>query len=221
MLENIEVYLELLISIPFYWLVLIALAATFIENLLPPSPSDMILVAVAVITGITKQSIIPIIIAGTIGSTLGFCLVFSLGRKFNRKIIETNRIKFVSKEAVEKVDILFKRWGFKLVVANRFMSGTRAIVSFFAGMAGLPFTKTTVLSGISSFLWYGILSSSGYYFGSDWRELIGYLRIYDKIAIAIVVLLTIAGIFFWFKKPASENPKIKATSENPKIKACD
>jgi len=197
---NIEAYLESLSNIPFYWLILIALAATFAENLLPPLPSDATLVAAAVITGITEQSIIPIIIASTIGSTLGFWLMFLLGRKFHRKIIGTNKIKFISGESIEKVENLFKRWGFKLVVANRFMSGTRAIVSFFAGMAGLPLTKTIILSGVSSFFWYGILSLSGYYFGNDWRTFANYLQIYNKAVIVIIVLLVIIAASFWFTK---------------------
>ena len=197
---SMETYLESLSNIPFYWLILIALTATFAENLLPFLPSDVVFIAAAVITGITEQSIIPIIIAGTTGSTLGFWLMFLLGRKFDRKIIGTNKIKFISGESIEKVENLFKKWGFKLVVANRFMSGTRAIVSFFAGMAGLPLTKTMILSGVSSFFWYGILSLSGYYFGNDWRTFVDYLQIYNKTVILIIVLFVIIAASFWFIK---------------------
>ena len=199
MIENIELYIEVLGTVPFYWLILIAFAVTFIENIFPPSPSDLILVAVAIISGITHKSIIPVIIASTVGSTLGFWIMFAIGRKVDNKIIEKNKIKFISKSSIEKVEKLFQKWGFKLVVANRFISGTRAVVSFFAGITGLPLPKTIMLSGVSSFLWYGILSYAGYYFGRhDWKILIGYLYIYDKIVITIVILIVLIATVFWF-----------------------
>jgi len=50
--EALELYIEVLGTVPFYWLILIAFAVTFIENIFPPSPSDLILVAVAIISGI-------------------------------------------------------------------------------------------------------------------------------------------------------------------------
>ena len=204
MLEDSNTYIKiiylikLLKDIPFFWLILIALVVTLVENVFPPSPSDVILVAIAIIVGMTEQPIIPIVVSSTVGSTLGFWIMFSFGRKFDKKIIETNRIKFLSQSSIEKVENLFKKWGFKLVVVNRFMSGTRAIVSFFAGMTGLPLTKTIVLAGISSFLWYGILSMAGYYFGNDWKTLVEYLRIYDKVAVLLVIFIAVFATIFWF-----------------------
>jgi len=55
----------------------------------------------------------------------------------------------------------------KLVVINRFMSGTRAVISFFAGMSALDKQKVTIYAATSSFLFYGLLAAAGYYFGKD------------------------------------------------------
>lgn len=192
-----EDFIKHLMHIPFIWLVVIAFALTLIENIFPPSPSDILVVAIAVITGMLKQSIIPIIISSTIGATIGFWIMFKLGAKFEDKIIDANKIKFISSESIEKVKNLFRKWGFKLVVANRFMSGTRAVISFFAGMSGLPATKTLVFSGISSFLWYGILSTAGYHFGNNWRILVAYLQIYDRIVALLIIVFVVIAVLFW------------------------
>ena len=198
MVENIETYLEILNKIPFLWLVIIAFVITIVENIFPPSPSDLIIVAVSIIVGVLHKPIIPIIIAATVGSTVGFWIMFSLGRKFDNKIVEADRLKFISKSAIDKVENLFQKWGFKLVVANRFLSGTRAVVSFFAGMSGLPLPKTIVLSAVSSLLWYGILSTLSYYFGAnDWKVLIGYLYIYDKVVLSLFILIAVSATVFW------------------------
>jgi membrane protein DedA with SNARE-associated domain len=78
------------------------------------------------------------------------------------------------------------------------MSGTRAVISFFSGMSGLPLMKTLLFAGISSFLWYGILSTAGYYFGNDWKTLIQYLHIYDKIVIIVVSSCVVIATVIWF-----------------------
>ena len=197
---TLENHIQHLMLIPFIWLVLIAFALTLIENIFPPSPSDMIILAIAVITGMVNQSIIPIIISSTLGSIIGFWIMFELGSKFENKVIDTNKIKFISHKSIENVENLFRKWGFKLVVANRFMSGTRAVISFFAGMSGLPLTKTLVLSGVSSFLWYGILSTAGYYFGNDWRTLVEYLEFYETAVLIMISAVIIIALIIWLTK---------------------
>jgi membrane protein DedA with SNARE-associated domain len=85
----------------------------------------------------------------------------------------------------------------KIVVINRFLSGTRAIIGFFVGMMALPKTKTMIFAGISSLTFYGILAVVGYYFGrQDWEIVIKYLHIYEKIALAIGAILLIGLISF-------------------------
>ncbi|MDR0926964.1 MAG: DedA family protein [Ignavibacteria bacterium] len=168
-----------------------------LENVFPPAPSDMIVVAIAIIIGVNGYPIIPVIIACTIGSTLGFWIMFALGKKFEHSIIDSNKIKFLSRSAIEKVEVMFRKWGFKLVAINRFMSGTRAVISFFAGMSDLPLQKTMSLAAVSSFLWYAILSVAGNYFGKDWRELVTYLQIYEQIVILVVIAIAIVALGIW------------------------
>jgi len=108
-IEQLQHFLFLLDKTPLLLLTLVAFCATLIENLFPPAPSDVIFVAIAIIVGRTEQSIIPIILAGTFGATTGFFIMYQLGKKFEKKIIETNRIKFISKQSIQKVEHLFQK----------------------------------------------------------------------------------------------------------------
>ncbi len=204
-----EYYINLFSSIQFIYLLMTVFFITIIENIFPPAPSDMLAMLIAALVGIRNEPIWLIILGATLGSTLGFYIMFFLGNKFEDKIIETNKLKFISRNALAKIDKLFKKWGFGLVVANRFLSGTRAIISFFAGTAKLPPLKTTLLSGISSFLWYGLLCGITGYFGKDWRIVYHYVETYQKaVIIAIIILAILLAIFFIFKKKLLKN-KIK------------
>lgn len=200
-MEYIEQIISILNNIPFFWLLIVAFVATFTENIFPPAPSDMLVVANAALIGQQDITLIWLVILFAVaGSTLGFYVMFLLGNKFEHKIIYGNKMPFISRKAIKKVENLFKKWGMWLVVVNRFMSGTRGVVSFFAGASSLPKTKTTLLASISSFLWYGLLCFAGGYFGKDWRIFYGYIEIYEKAIIYILIIIAIIMLALFFIK---------------------
>lgn len=201
-MENIEQIILLLEKIPLISLLIVAFIATILENLFPPTPSDILIVAIAAIIGTRDFNFIPLLILFVVlGSTIGFYIMFVLGNKFEHKIINNNKMKFISHAAIEKIELLFKKWGMWLVIINRFISGTRALVSFFAGATELPKIKTTILASISSLLWYGILCISGGIFGKDWKRFYEYIELYDTILIVILIsIILLFSIIFIIKR---------------------
>ena len=197
---NIQEFLTLVSNLPYISLILIAFALTLIENIFPPAPSDVCFIVITVIIGASGQSIIPAIVSAGLGATIGFWIMYLLGLKFEKKIVEGDKIKFISRKSIEKAELKFQKWGMKLVIINRFMSGTRAVISFFAGMSALPKTKTLLYSAISSLTYYGLLAYLGYYFGKDWQRLFEFLHIYEKTAIFIVALIIVSAVAVWFIK---------------------
>ena len=71
------------------------------------------------------------------GSLAGFLTAFIIGWQFDKKLIHSGKIKFVNVQSIDKVETAFRKWGYYLIVANRFLPGTRAVISFFAGMSRL------------------------------------------------------------------------------------
>jgi membrane protein DedA with SNARE-associated domain len=87
------------------------------------------------------------------------------------------------------------------------MAGTRAVISFFAGIAELDLVRTTILSGISSFLWYGILVYIGYTVGQNWELIREYMSLYSWIVTGIFALVTIVFVVRYFIKRRSDRGK--------------
>ncbi|HOM05096.1 MAG TPA: DedA family protein [Candidatus Kapabacteria bacterium] len=201
----LETLIEIIQKIPPFWILIIAFAVTYIENIFPPSPSDAALVFMGALVGTGTVGFIPLLLFATIGSTLGFITMFVLGVRFEMKFIETDKLKFVSKKALMKVDDLFKKWGYWLIVANRFLSGTRAVIAFFAGMSLLSFRKSTVLSFLSALLWNFILIYSGYIFGDNWKKVDEYMTLYGYILIPVVVVLIAAYFIYSFIQGKKQN----------------
>lgn len=201
----LETLIEIIQKIPPFWILIIAFAVTYIENIFPPSPSDAALVFMGALVGTGTVGFLPLLLFATIGSTLGFITMFVLGVRFEMKFVETDKLKFISKNALSKVDELFKKWGYWLIVANRFLSGTRAVIAFFAGMSLLSFRKSTVLSFFSALLWNFILIYLGYIFGDNWKKVDEYMTLYGYILIPVVAVLVAAYFIYSFFQSKKQN----------------
>ena len=56
----------------------------FIENLFPPSPSDVVVIIGSSLIANTSISYLPVLITTSLGSTVGFMLMFYIGKVFWR-----------------------------------------------------------------------------------------------------------------------------------------
>jgi len=107
---------------------------------------------------------------------------------------------------VRKVDTWFQRYGYWLIIVNRFLAGTRAVVSFFAGMARLRLTVTIVLCAASALLWNTILVGGGYVLGHNWHHIGFYLSTYSEIVTGIVVLVAVVLLVHYFSRKNKRKP---------------
>jgi membrane protein DedA with SNARE-associated domain len=180
----------------------------FIENIFPPSPSDLIVIFGGALTAMEHGNLFIALGAAAIGSTAGFVVMYWIGKWFGLRVLETGKIRFIHIDVVHRLERWFKKYGFWLIVANRFLSGTRAVISFFAGMSRLEFSTTLILSFISSAAWYGILVYAGYSLGEHWAQLEFYLRTYSEIVTGLI-LVAIIIVFIRYrirKSGATTNP---------------
>ncbi len=165
----------------------------YIENLFPPSPSDVVIVFGGTLIGLGRITFVGGVFFTTIGSTLGFISMYFVGRWFGHHILETGKLKFIPRPAVKRVEGWFQKWGAWIIVVNRFISGTRSVVSFFAGMSELPLPMTVPLCFVSALAWNSLLIYAGYVLGSNWHVIGRYLALYGRV-ITIGVCIVLAGI---------------------------
>jgi len=192
---SLDTAITLLESLPWYWVLIFAFVATFVENIFPPSPSDAVLVFIGGLASIGVVSFFPLLLSATLGSTIGFMFMYWLGYKFGLRIIDSNKISFINKKSMEKPALWFSKYGYYLIVANRFLSGTRAFISFFAGISKLSFTKTTILSALSAGIWNTVLIVLGITFANNIDLAFEYITMYGKIILPIFVIGIIAFIY--------------------------
>jgi membrane protein DedA with SNARE-associated domain len=101
---------------------------------------------------------------------------------------------------LEKVEKWFKRHGEKVLVLSRFLAGVRSVVALAAGVGNVSLKKMTIYTSISIVLWNGIILFFAFKVQQNWREILRMIQIYNKVVLAIVVLLAIVWlvkVFGW------------------------
>jgi len=137
---------------------------------------------------------------------LGFMTLYYIGSQVDKKVIRAGKMKFISAQAVDTVENWFNKWGYTVIVANRFLPGTRSVISFFAGLSELKVLKTVILATASALFWNAIMIYLGMIFGNNIERVDFYLSRYQEIVLIItgVVILFFVIRYFFFNKKKSK-----------------
>ena len=181
-----------------FWIYVTLFLFAFVENVFPPSPSDLVVVIGGSLVSTGAISFIPALLLTTFGSVVGFMILFYFGSTVDKKVVHSGKYKYIPVDAIEKVEKWFKRYGYYVIIANRFLPGTRSVISFFAGMSMMDAKKTILLATISAFVWNAIIIYLGYIFGNNVSVVDKYLSTYSNIAIAITFVVVIVMVIKFY-----------------------
>ncbi|MDQ7817490.1 MAG: DedA family protein [Melioribacteraceae bacterium] len=202
MLQDIVTYISTLDPSLIY---LVLFFFAFIENIFPPSPSDVVLVIGATLIANSPIGFVPILLLTGIGSASGFIVMYFIGEFLGDKLLRKGKLKFIKKESLEKADLWFNKYGYKLILINRFIPGTRAVISFFCGVHRLKPLPTFIYAAISSFIWNALLIWFGILLGKNISLIDHYLNTYSNIILAITAIVVVYFLIRFWKRKKSKN----------------
>ena len=169
---------------------LVLCVSAFTENVLPPIPGDTVVILGAYLVSIEQLGFWGVYVSTTLGSVIGFMTMFIIGRRFGRSFIyKESRAKMFKEENIRRVEIWFAKWGYWVIFANRFLSGTRSVISLFAGFFHLNILLVLILSMISAAIWNGLLIAAGMLVGHNWGIISNIIAQYNKVLIVLTVLV--------------------------------
>jgi membrane protein DedA with SNARE-associated domain len=187
-----------------FWIYVTLFLFAFIENVFPPSPSDLVIVVGGSLISQGAIHFIPTLIITSLGSVLGFMTLYFIGSQLDKRVIRAGKIKFISLDALDKAELWFNRYGYFIIAANRFLPGTRSVISFFAGLSELDVKKTVILALLSAFAWNSIIIYLGIVFGNNIERIDYYLNTYSNIVIALMAAIVLFfTIRYFFRKRKS------------------
>jgi membrane protein DedA with SNARE-associated domain len=137
-------------------------------------------------------------LATTLGSVAGFMTMYAVGKYAGGAVLASKQGKrFFKEESLQKVKIWFGKWGYGVILINRFLSGTRSVISIFAGIFQLRVTPVTFLALLGSMIWNALLIGGGLLLGRNWAVLGKWIVTYNKI---LLVLLGVVILYFVVKR---------------------
>jgi membrane protein DedA with SNARE-associated domain len=185
MLDSITNYIA---SLSPGWLYFALFLSSYIENIFPPVPGDTVTVFGAYVVGRTREHFLGVFISTTLGSIAGFMTIYALGKLIRPDYFITKNFRFFPAKTFLKAGSWFARYGYWVILANRFLSGIRFMISVVAGVYRLPWLKVMILAGISCALWNLILIWVGYLLGANWPAIQKLLEQYSRVLITVVIL---------------------------------
>lgn len=203
----LEFFENLFLNIDPFIAYLVLFVSAFVENVVPPVPGDTVVVLGAYLVSIGQLGFWGVYVSTTLGSVAGFATMYYVGLKFGRSFFfEKSRGKIFKEEQIAKVENWFGDWGYWVILANRFLSGTRSVISVFAGLFHLSSFKVIGLSLISAAIWNALLIWAGMLLGNNWHHISDIISQYNRILFVVLGLLVLVWLIRkYIKRNRSKN----------------
>jgi membrane protein DedA with SNARE-associated domain len=174
--------------------------SSVVENLFPPIPGDTITAFGAFMVGTGRLGYLPVYLATTAGSVFGFMLLVLVGRFLEREFFMKKNYRFFSAESIVSAEQWFGRYGYFVVLVNRFLPGIRSVISLVSGITRLNLWFVLLLATVSASVWNLIWIQVGFLLGNNWqtvKEQAGLILKRYNIAAGIVIALIISGFIIY------------------------
>lgn len=198
----IEGFIAWLSQLPPGAVYLIIGGSTLVENLFPPTPSDVAVALGAFLAHGTAIAVKTVFLVAWLSNLAGAIALYAVGRRYGRRFF-ASRLgrRLVAPEAIVAMEREYLRWGIAGIFFARLIPGFRSFVAPFAGFMNLsPLTAIAPLT-VASALWYAVLSWVGARLGQEWDAINRFLAGLNRTLAVIGAVLLVAAIVYFVRRP--------------------
>jgi membrane-associated protein len=166
----------------------------FVGAFIPFITGDSLVFAAGLVAAANSDSIniVVMVIGVGIAAWLGDQVGYTLGRHFGRPYLDKRKGKWL-RNAIEKSEIFYQRYGWWSIVVARFVPWARVIIPALAGISKMNYYKFFSANLVGAMLWGCGLTLAGYFtYSIPWVRSTVYV-----IAVIVIALSVIAGIRTW------------------------
>ena len=169
-----------------------------LENVFPPIPSELVMPLGGFYVQQGKLELVPVLLAGLIGTLLGAWFWYGIGRLINEERLEHWLSRHGRWIGIQPADLArsrrwFKRHGAAVVFWGRLIPGVRTLVSVPAGIELMPQLPFLAWTAAGSLIWVLILTLAGQALGEGYQRVGEWL---EPVSQLIKVLVVLAAITF-------------------------
>ena len=175
--------------------------AMFLENIIPPIPSEIIMPLGGFFVYQQKLNFYTLVFWGLFGTIAGSMPWYYLGKLVNEKRLsnfldKNGKYLGITSNDLAKSKIWFDKYGVSLVFWGRLVPGIRTLISVPAGMELMPLRKFLIWTTLGSLIWILLLTYAGFVFGENYQIIETYL---DQIKYIVKPILLLVFIYFLIK----------------------
>jgi membrane protein DedA with SNARE-associated domain len=183
----------------------------FLENVVPPIPGDVPVAFIGYLINFSRVSFWGAVFFSSAGSLAGFMLVYLLSRSLGLKLYAGGETpvkhwlylaihRFFPPSDMEVLRRKFAAHGYFSVLVNRFLFGSRAVISVMAGLMHLKIIPVFITAAISATVWNILLIYGGYLLGNNWRDIGRYVALYSIPVTVFFLLLVFFSIWRFIRE---------------------
>ena len=180
-------------------------ALMVIENVFPPIPSEVIMGVGGVLVARGQMEFWPLMIVGTLGTTLGNYVWFWIGDRWGYRrlapfVTRHGRWLTLDWEHIEKGTAFFRSHGQWVVFALRFSPFMRTLISLPAGLSHMSTWRFLLFTTAGAAVWNAVLIEGG-------RRLAPLMERYDAMAGWVVGGFVAAILGFYLYRVLTWTPR--------------
>jgi membrane protein DedA with SNARE-associated domain len=175
-----------------------------LEVIVPPIPSEAILLLTGFNVALGTFSFIEALIATTVGALVGASLLYALGYFFTEERLEAIVGKYGKYVGLPLKDLKrtmdwFERYGGPLVLFGRMFPIIRSLVSIPAGLVKMGIAKFYLFSSVGIIIWNSSWITIGINLGENWKQGEEFAQILDYLVYGIVGVIGVYVAFNFVK----------------------
>ena len=184
--------------------------AMFLENIIPPIPSELIMPLGGFFVYQEKLNFYILVFWGLFGTIAGSMPWYYLGKLANERRISQfldKRGKYlgITSNDLNKSKIWFDKYGVSLIFWGRLVPGIRTLISVPAGMELMPLKKFLIWTTLGSLIWVSLLTYAGFVFGENYQIIETYIIQIKYFVKPILILLFIYFLIKFFMRLNKRN----------------
>ncbi|HWR00896.1 MAG TPA: DedA family protein [Chlorobaculum sp.] len=187
---HIDKHLQLLSSEYGLWLYGILFAIVFCETgfvVTPFLPGDSLLFAAGSLASMPMSQLNPHLLFAIFSTAaiLGDTVNYWIGRGLGPKVFQFEKSRFFNPAHLDRTNAFFGKYGGKTIIIARFVPIVRTFTPFVAGVGAMPYLRFIAYSITGTFLWVGLFSYSGFWFGQ-----LPFVQANFKLLIVAIILIS-------------------------------
>ena len=186
-----------------YWGIILLMA---LESATFPVPSEIVMPFAGFLVFSEHSMNLPgVILAGTIGCTLGSIAAYAVGYYAGRPLIlRYGKYILLREKHLVRAERWFDKYGAKATFMARLLPIIRTVISLPAGISKMRFKTFVLYSFVGSLPWTALLAYVGFWLGPNWREISSYFRGLDILVVVGAVALIVWYVYAVRKRSPEE-----------------